>query len=60
MPLVNHFSKEELSAAISALDQAMYLHEQWSNGVYACLVCRLPPDERDLAEDLYRRCPFGQ
>jgi diguanylate cyclase (GGDEF)-like protein len=60
MPFERHISRVEMSAAIAALEQAAYLHEQWSNAVYASLVCRLPPDERDLADEPHRRCPFGQ
>ena len=60
MPFERHIPRGEMSAAIAALEQATYMHEQWSNAVYACLVCRLPPDERDLADSPHRRCPFGQ
>lgn len=28
--------------------------------VYSSLICRLPPDERDLSDSPHRRCPFGQ
>ena len=60
MPVGAYMSKEVMTAAISALDQALYMHEQWCNGVYCSLICRLPPDERDLADVPHRRCPFGQ
>lgn len=60
MPFRNYMSKEEMASAISALEQALYMHEQWCNHLYCSLICRLPPDERDLAEAPHRRCPFGQ
>lgn len=59
-PIENRLSSEQLTAATTALDHAAYLHEQWTNGVYASLVCGLPPDERDLAVDAHRHCAFGQ
>lgn len=60
MPFGSYMSKDTMSAAISALEQALYMHEQWCNGVYCSLICRLPADERDLADLPHRRCPFGQ
>jgi diguanylate cyclase len=60
MPFGSSMSKNTMSAAISALDQALYMHEQWCNAVYCSLICRLPADERDLADLPHRRCPFGQ
>lgn len=60
MPFRNYMSKEEMASAISALEQALYMHEQWCNHLYCSLICRLPPDERDLSEAPHRRCPFGQ
>jgi diguanylate cyclase (GGDEF)-like protein len=53
-------SDEEMRGAVKALEQALYNHEQWSESLYAALVCRLPPDERDLSADAHRRCRFGQ
>ncbi|MHB1088379.1 MAG: diguanylate cyclase [Acidimicrobiales bacterium] len=47
-------------AALSALDQAMYVHQKWSESVHASLICHLAPDARDLSDDAYRLCPFGQ
>lgn len=60
MPFGSFMSRDEMVAAIAALDQAVYMHEQWSNGVYSSLICHLPPDERDLSDSPHRRCPFGQ
>lgn len=60
MPFRNYMSKEEMASVISALEQALYMHEQWTNHLYSSLICRLPPDERDLVEAPHHRCPFGQ
>jgi len=59
MPVPN-MPSEQLRAAVKALEQALYNHDQWSEALYGTLICRLPPDERDLAADAYRRCRFGQ
>jgi diguanylate cyclase len=53
-------SSEQMRAAVTELDQALYNHEQWSETLYATLACHLPPDERDLAEGAHRKCRFGQ
>lgn len=53
-------SKEAMVVALSALDQAMYVHQKWSESIHASLICNLSPDARDLTEDAYRECPFGQ
>lgn len=53
-------SSEQMRAAVTELEQALYNHEQWGETLYASLACRLPPDERDLGEDAHRKCRFGQ
>lgn len=53
-------SKDEMTSAVAALDQALYVHEKWSESVYCSLICQLAPDERDLADNPHLRCPFGQ
>lgn len=60
MSLSRHLSQEEMHTAISELDQALYTHEQWTEEIYAALVCHLQPDERDIDEESYRQCRFGQ
>lgn len=60
MNFAAHLSRPELTAAVSALDQALYVHEQWSNNLSCTLICRLMPDERDLMDHPHRRCAFGQ
>ena len=60
MPLPRYLSQEEMLAAVSELDQALYTHEQWTEEVYAALVCHLQADERDLCDESFRQCRFGQ
>jgi len=60
MPSVLHLSNQELQAAIAQLDQAIYSHEQWHNGVLRVLVAHLPPDPADLVPDAHRQCRFGR
>jgi diguanylate cyclase (GGDEF)-like protein len=60
MGIASYMSRDDMAAAVAALDQALYVHEQWCNHVYCSLICRLAPDERDLSDSPHRRCPFGQ
>lgn len=55
-----HIAADALQEAVQQLDQAMYNHEQWFKNLDRTLVCRATCDERDLASDSYRQCPFGQ
>jgi len=52
--------QEEMRTALGELDQAIYNHEQWCDALYATLICRLAPDERDIDAKAYRKCRFGQ
>ncbi len=56
---LSFMSRDEMSTALRELDQALYLHQRWSEGVNGVLICHLAPDESDLADDAYRSCPFG-
>lgn len=51
---------EEMRASLRQLEQALYNHDQWAEALYGTLICRLDPDERDIAEEPHRRCRFGQ
>lgn len=59
MPVPN-MPSEQMRGALKALEQALYTHEQWTEMLYGTLICRMPPDERDLAVDAHRQCRFGQ
>ena len=53
-------SPEATHQALTAVEQALYNHEQWYEALLATLICRLPADERDVAVDAHRKCRFGQ
>lgn len=53
-------SPEELQAALQQLEQAIYNHDQWYKELNRALICRLPHDRRDVADDAHRQCRFGQ
>lgn len=52
--------QEDMRKALGELDQALYNHDQWCEGLYATLICRLTPDERDIDREAHRKCRFGQ
>ena len=54
------FKSEIWRAALEQLTQAIYNHEQWHKDVTRTIVCRLPCDQRDVAEAAHRQCRFGQ
>lgn len=49
-----------MRTALRELEQAIYNHEQWTETLHAALICRLPPDQRDISPDSHRKCRFGQ
>ncbi len=51
---------EFMRTALAELDQALFNHGQWCDSLYSTLICRLPPDERDLDPEAHRKCRFGQ
>lgn len=53
-------SKEELQFTLQQLDQALYYHEHWLAELTRTIVCRLPYDPSDIAEDSHRHCRFGK
>jgi diguanylate cyclase (GGDEF)-like protein len=53
-------SRRELQATLQQLDQAIYNHEQWLKDLTRTIICGLPYDNRDTAEDAHRHCRFGQ
>jgi len=53
-------SKEELQATLQQLDQALYNHQHWLDEISRTIICRLPYDPGDVAEDAHRRCRFGK
>jgi diguanylate cyclase (GGDEF)-like protein len=53
-------SKDELQDLLKQLDFANYWHEKWFADLTRTIICRLPHDHRDVAEDAHRQCRFGQ
>jgi diguanylate cyclase (GGDEF)-like protein len=54
------FSVEKLQTALQQLSKSIYSHEQWHNKLIQTIICQLPYDDSDVAEDAHRRCGFGQ
>lgn len=54
------FSRDELQDVFKQLDLAIHWHEKWFAELTRTLVCKMPHDRRDLADDAERHCRFGQ
>lgn len=55
-----NIGRQDLQATLQQLDQAIYNHEQWFRDLIRSIICRLPFDNRDIADDAHRQCRFGQ
>jgi len=53
-------SHKELDSILVQIDQAIDNHDQWHRQLVRTLICKLQPDQRDLADDSYTQCRFGQ
>ena len=53
-------SPEDMRRALTELDQALFNHEQWCEGLNRTLICGIAPDDRDLLDDAHCKCRFGQ
>lgn len=53
-------SSDRMREALATLEQVVYHHDQWLEAVSATMVCRLPPDARDVDVDAHKKCRFGQ
>jgi hypothetical protein len=51
---------ENLQGVLQDLTQALYNHEQWQKELTRTIICRLPCDQRDVADEAHRQCRFGQ
>ena len=60
MTTMDSLSPDLMRSSVAELEQALFNHEQWCEGLYSTLICRLPPDQRDMEVDAHRRCRFGQ
>lgn len=50
----------ELQRMLDGLQQAIREHAEWQRRVVRTLVCRLPVDPADLAQDAFCTCGFGR
>jgi diguanylate cyclase (GGDEF)-like protein len=57
---IPNLSPHAMHAAVAELEQALFNHEQWHEALQSTLICRLPPDQRDIEKDAHRNCRFGQ
>lgn len=53
-------SQEEMRRSLEELQQALSMHEQWTETMHRTLLCLEMPDERDLQIDSHKHCRFGQ
>lgn len=53
-------NRDILQEGIVMLDQALHNHQQWYNQLTRTLVCRLSPDNHDIAADSCHQCRLGQ
>ncbi len=51
---------KEQDAILLQINQAIDNHDQWYAQLMRTLICRLPPDQRDLESDAHKFCRFGQ
>lgn len=54
-----NLTEDQMKVALRQLDQALYHHDQWLEDLYCTLICRVSPDERDVAPDAHHLCRFG-
>ena len=53
-------NSENLEGALQELARAIDNHEQWHKELTRTIVCRLPHDYRDVADNAHRHCRFGK
>lgn len=51
---------QELDSILTTLDKALVLHDQWREQLQRALICKLPPDAANLAQDAHHQCAFGR
>lgn len=51
---------KELDSILVQINQAIDSHDQWYHQLVRTLICKLRPDQRDLADDSHKLCRFGQ
>lgn len=53
-------SHKELDNILVQINQAIDNHNQWYQQLVRTLICKLPPDQRDIDDEAFRLCRFGQ
>ncbi len=51
---------QELESILTTIDKALVMHDQWREQLQRALICKLSPDEADLAKDAHQQCAFGR
>lgn len=51
---------QELESILSTLDKALAMHDQWREQLQRTIICKLLPDEANLAKDAHQQCAFGR
>jgi len=51
---------QELESILTTLDKALVMHDEWREQLQRTLICKLPPDEAELAENAHQLCAFGR
>lgn len=51
---------QELETILTTLDKALILHDQWRDQLQRALICKLPPEDANLAPDAHHHCAFGR
>jgi len=54
-----NLGQQELEEAVEELSAAIESQEQWSADLNRALICRLPPNVRDLSPEAHHLCAFG-
>lgn len=51
---------QELESILSTIDRALLMHDQWREHLQRALICKLPPEAANMADDAHQKCAFGQ
>lgn len=58
--IVPEFDHTELFSFLRELEHGLLDHTNWLKSLHRALICQLPPDANDLAEQAHCLCSFGQ
>ncbi len=57
---IPNLPSEFMHLVLAELEQALFTHDQWCEDLFSTLICRLPPDQREIEPDAHKKCRFGQ